>query len=237
MNCVLHLELQENTVKFLTMDWMTCLFTWLLLVDCFYSFYSFIHSDWLKFKVDCLTLVLVLQLQKTILMKIKLNMSRYFVLLSFLFILWCRSSMQNTQLNWNGGSISSTVNFLHSETLSFLSVRLSLPLVSHLIFCWQSGGLSSTHLNLSRAICRRCERIIFQLIQANEVESEVGKYLNRYCFFAFSSSTRLHQLTISPFTDWVIFCSLQVESLLKEKDKKKWFGEKNHLILLRAKLK
>mmetsp|Transcript_13496 Transcript_13496/g.13565 ORF Transcript_13496/g.13565 Transcript_13496/m.13565 type:complete len:241 (-) Transcript_13496:95-817(-) len=54
---------------------------------------------------------------------------------------------------------------------------LSLPPLQHFVI--PSGGLCSTHLNLSRTVCRRAERSVTPLISSNQVDPEVGRYLNR----------------------------------------------------------
>jgi cob(I)alamin adenosyltransferase len=54
--------------------------------------------------------------------------------------------------------------------------------------CHQSGGLSATHLNLSRAICRRAERAVVPLVAEQSVDSEVGRYLNRLSDLLFAAS-------------------------------------------------
>ena len=43
----------------------------------------------------------------------------------------------------------------------------------------QSGGLSSTHLNLARAVCRRAERTVVELVAEGHTDAEVARYLNR----------------------------------------------------------
>ena len=47
--------------------------------------------------------------------------------------------------------------------------------------------MSSTHLNLARAVCRRAERCVYPLIFAEQVDGEVGRYLNRLSDFLFAA--------------------------------------------------
>jgi len=55
----------------------------------------------------------------------------------------------------------------------------------------KSGGLSATHLNLGRTVCRRAERAVVILLSEGRVDKEVGKYLNRLSDLLFAA-TRLH---------------------------------------------
>jgi len=48
--------------------------------------------------------------------------------------------------------------------------------------------MSSTHLNLARAVCRRAERAVYPLIHAEQVDAEVGRYLNRLSDFLFAAT-------------------------------------------------
>lgn len=52
-------------------------------------------------------------------------------------------------------------------------------------FVIPSGGLCSTHLNLSRTVCRRAERSVVPLVLADQVDAEVGRFLNRLSDFLF----------------------------------------------------
>ena len=61
-------------------------------------------------------------------------------------------------------------------------------LISLTHFSFQSGGMSSTHLNHARAICRRAERSVYSLIQNESCDAEVGRYLNRLSDFLFAAT-------------------------------------------------
>jgi cob(I)alamin adenosyltransferase len=71
-----------------------------------------------------------------------------------------------------------------SEVESWIdALDATLPPLTNFVI--PSGGLSCTHLNLARAICRRAERAVVPLVQAEEVDAEAARYLNRLSDFLF----------------------------------------------------
>eukprot|EP01038_Epipyxis_sp_PR26KG_P012810 gene12810-17173_t len=73
------------------------------------------------------------------------------------------------------------------------------PLVNFII---PSGGLSATHLNLARTVCRRAERAVVPLMLDNVVDAEVCKYLNRLSDFLFAAMRTASKRENKPETIW-----------------------------------
>lgn len=55
-------------------------------------------------------------------------------------------------------------------------------------FVIPSGGLCSVHFQLARTVCRRAERSVVTLVQDDQVDGEVGKYLNRLSDYLFAAA-------------------------------------------------
>lgn len=63
--------------------------------------------------------------------------------------------------------------------------RLDAELPPLTNFVIPSGGISATHLNLSRTVCRRLERSVIPLAAEGYVDAELARYLNRLSDFLF----------------------------------------------------
>lgn len=55
-------------------------------------------------------------------------------------------------------------------------------------FILPSGGPSSTHFHLARAVCRRAERHMAPLVGCNSVGQPAGRFLNRLSDFFFAAA-------------------------------------------------
>jgi len=63
------------------------------------------------------------------------------------------------------------------------TMHLVLPPLSNFII--PGGTQAAVHAHVARCICRRCERIVIELSQNNNVEELIVKYLNRLSDYLF----------------------------------------------------
>jgi ATP:cob(I)alamin adenosyltransferase len=62
-------------------------------------------------------------------------------------------------------------------------------------FILPSGGLVSAHLHIARAVCRRAERSLHGIIEAEGGSPAAGKFLNRLSDFLFTAARFACQAT------------------------------------------
>lgn len=55
-------------------------------------------------------------------------------------------------------------------------------------FILPSGGLAASTLHMARVVCRRAERKVWPLVDAEQLEDAVGRYLNRLSDFLFTAA-------------------------------------------------
>ena len=69
-------------------------------------------------------------------------------------------------------------------------------------FILPGGSVGGAHLHLARAICRRAERQLVTLAQAEAVNPEVGRYLNRLSDHLFVLARLVNQRAGAPEVKW-----------------------------------
>ena len=69
-------------------------------------------------------------------------------------------------------------------------------------FILPGGSAAGAYLHLARAICRRAERHLVTLTQAEEINPEVGKYLNRLSDYLFVLAPLVNHRSGVPETKW-----------------------------------
>ena len=110
------------------------------------------------------------------------NVYDYLILLqNELFNLGNMISTLNEDLNSKMPSIDD--NSIKQMEIQIDSLNANLPTLKS--FVLPGGSRLSVQFNLSRTICRRCERLTVQLSNEEEIDSIVVKYLNRLSDFLF----------------------------------------------------
>jgi len=73
----------------------------------------------------------------------------------------------------------------HVEELELAIDKMEESLPALTQFILPSGGHASAHLHVARTLARRAERRVVPLIRNNQVDPEVGRFLNRLSDFLF----------------------------------------------------
>ena len=78
-----------------------------------------------------------------------------------------------------------TFSPIHTQNLEHWIDEICSTLEPLKTFVLPSGGLSATSIHVARAVCRRCERLLSQLLEQAKIENTVFEYMNRLSDYLF----------------------------------------------------
>jgi cob(I)alamin adenosyltransferase len=99
-----------------------------------------------------------------------------------------------------------TVPRIHTAETACLEAeidRFEAELVPLRRFILPGGSSGGAALHLARAICRRAERHLVTLAFTEDINAEIGCYLNRLSDYLFVLARLANQRTDAPETEWV----------------------------------
>ncbi len=74
----------------------------------------------------------------------------------------------------------------HTDDLEKWIDEITTQLEPLRTFVLPSGGVAATALHLSRSVCRRCERVLTELLQDKKIDPAVYKFVNRLSDYLFT---------------------------------------------------
>jgi ATP:cob(I)alamin adenosyltransferase len=78
-----------------------------------------------------------------------------------------------------------TFSPIHTKNLEHWIDEIDATLEPLKEFVLPSGGLAATAIHIARAVCRRCERLLAEVLEQGKIESTVFEYVNRLSDYLF----------------------------------------------------